>query len=241
MNSRPPKYFLLKQKLLEKIESGEYAEEMIIESERELMDVYQVSRITVRHAIDDLVNEGVLYRIQGKGTYVKSPEQTQNLIRLSSCTEDVKRLGRVPSKKTTLSEKKASDTKTARSLHISEGESVFKFGRITYADDEPLNYTVTYLPEKIFPGLDRYDLEKRSLYDIIEKDYQIRFTKARRIIEAVLPYKEIAGYLGIDENVPVILFHCITYGQVHGKEMPIEMFHCYYRTDQYKFYIDQVN
>ena len=241
MNSGSPKYFLLKQMLLSRIESGDYAEEMMIESERDLMEVYQVSRITVRRAIDELVNEGVLYRVQGKGTFVKSAGQTQNLIRLSSCTEDVKRLGRVPSKKSVFSEKKLADEKTARSLHITEGDSVFKFGRITYADDEPLNYTITYLPEKVFPGLDRYDLEKRSLYDILETNYRIKFTKARRIIEAVLPYKEIAGYLGIDENVPVILFHCITYGQIHGKEIPIEMFHCYYRTDQYKFYIDQVN
>ncbi len=241
MNSRSPKYFILKQKLQEKIESGGYDGGSMIESERELMETHQLSRITVRKAIDELVNEGYLYRIQGKGTFVKEEKQTQNLIRLSSCTEDVKRLGKVPSKKTMCSEKCPASEKMAQRLHIAEGDSIFKIGRITYADEEPLNYTTTYLPEKIFPGLDRYDLEKRSLYDIIETDYKIPLTKARRTLEAVLPYSQIAGYLGISENVPVILFHCITYGLVQGKEIPVETFHCYYRTDQYRFYIDQVN
>jgi len=241
MNSRSPKYFILKQKLQEKIASGGYDGEMMIESERELMETHQLSRITVRKAIDELVNEGYLYRIQGKGTYVKEGNRTQNLIRLSSCTEDVKRLGKVPSKKVMCFEKNPADEKMAHRLHLTEGEAVFKIGRITYADEEPLNYTTTYLPEKIFPGLEKYDLAQRSLYDIIETEYSIPLTKARRTIEAVLPYSQIAGYLGISETVPVILFHCITYGLVQGKEIPIETFHCYYRTDQYRFYIDQVN
>lgn len=241
MQDRLPKYYILKKELLKKIESGEYMEGMMLESERELMERYQFSRITVRKALDELVNEGYLYRIQGKGTYVKGEEHTQNLFNLSSCTDDVKRLGRVPFKKTICSDKFPAESKMARYLHISAEDQVFMFGRVTYADQEPLNYTITYLPEKIFPGLDQYDLEKRSLYDIIRTDYQVKITKARRTIEAVLPYADIAGYLEISEQTPVILFHCITYGIVHGKEVPIETFRCYYRTDQYKFYIDQVN
>ena len=241
MQERLPKYYVLKKELLRKIESGEYIEGMMIESERELMENYQFSRITVRKAIDELVNEGYLYRIQGKGTYVKGEEHTQDLFNLSSCTEDVKRLGRVPFKKTMCSGKFAAEAKMARNLHLSAEDQVFMFGRVTYADQEPLNYTITYLPEKIFPGLDKYDLEKRSLYDIVRTDYQVKITKARRTLEAVLPDRTIAGYLEISEKMPVILFHCITYGIVHGKEVPIETFRCYYRTDQYKFYIDQVN
>lgn len=241
MQDKLPKYYVLKKELLRRIESGEYEEGALIESERELMETYQFSRITVRKAIDELVNEGYLYRIQGKGTYVKGEEPTQNLYRLSSCTEDVKQMGRVPSKKTVCATRQSAGARLARQLHIDAEDQVYLLGRIFYADDEPLNYTDTYLPEKLFPGLEQYNLEKRSLYDIIQNDYQVRITKARRTIEAVLPYPTVAGYLGISENMPVILFHCITYGIVHGKEVPIEKFRCYYRTDQYKFYIDQVN
>lgn len=74
------------------------------------------------------------------------------------------------------------DAKRAKHLNIPLHENVHMFGRITYADQEPLNYTITYLPEKIFPGLEQYDLEKRSLYDIIRNDYNVQITKARRTL-----------------------------------------------------------
>ena len=241
MQEKVPKYYLLKRELMNKIELGEYQEGKPIESERELMERYQFSRITVRKAIDELVNEGYLYRIQGKGTYVKGDTGEQNLFNLSSCTKDVERWGRTPFKKTMRTAKYPADAKRAKHLNIPLHENVHMFGRITYADQEPLNYTVTYLPEKIFPGLENYNLEERSLYDIIQKDYNIRITKARRTIEAVLPEPMVASYLQISDGMPVILFNCITYGIVNGKEIPIETFRCYYRTDQYKFYIDQVN
>lgn len=241
MQEKLPKYYILKKDLLRRIESGEYEEGTLIESERELMETYQFSRVTVRKAIDELVNEGHLYRIQGKGTYVKGEEATQNLYRLSSCTDDVRRMGCVPTKKTVYIRRQIAGVRLARQLHIDADNQVYSIGRVFYADQEPLNYTDTYLPEKLFPGLDQYNLEEQSLYDIIQNDYQIIITKARRTIEAVLPYPAVAGYLGISETMPVILFHCITYGIVHGKEVPIEKFRCYYRTDQYKFYIDQVN
>ena len=113
-------------------------------------------------------------------------------------------------------------------------------GRISYADLEPLNYTIAFLPEKIFPGLTEYDLEHESLYKLINDQYGVRITKARRTIEAVLAKDEIAKYLELEEGMPVILFRCVTYGIVSGKETPIEYFKCYYRTDKYKFYIDQI-
>ena len=67
-------------------------------SERELMETYQVSRITVRKAIDELVTEGYLYKIQGKGTYVKTDEGSNNLFSITSCTDDVLRLRMKPSR-----------------------------------------------------------------------------------------------------------------------------------------------
>ncbi len=236
-----PKYYLLQQDILRKIESGEYKEGKMIESERELMDRYPFSRITVRKALDELVNEGYLYRIQGKGTYVRGDGGTQNLFHLNSCTEDVLRLGKTPSKKITYQSKIVADKKRARQLCIPTGDMLHVLGRITLADEEPLSYTLSYLPERIFPQLEHYDLEKMSLYKVMEKDYRIRITKARRTMEAVLPDKTIAQYLEISPAMPIILFHCVTFGMVYGQEMPIETCRCYYRTDHYQFFIDQVN
>ncbi len=237
---RVPKYFALKRELIQKIEEEEFEPDCLIPSERELMEQYQVSRITVRRAIDELVAGGYLYKVQGKGTYVKSDDYSQNLFAITSCTDDVVRLGRNPSKKVTASEIVPADAKRARLLNLAAGDELFRLERITMADGEPLNYTITYLPRRLFPGIEKYDFNTQSLYDLLEKQYGVRFAKSRRTIEAVLAEEEISEYLDIDEEMPVILFESTTYGVVQGRELPIESFKCYYRTDQYKFYIEQV-
>lgn len=240
MEERVPKYYILKKQLIKKIEMEEYAPDCPIPSERELMEVYQISRITVRKAIDDLVKEGYLYKIQGKGTYVKFDDRSHELFAMTSCTEDVIKLGMTPRKKVIVSGLVQADTKRAKALNIITGDSLLQLERVLFADDEPLNYTVTYLPEKLFPGLDKYDFGKDSLYRVISEVYGAKLTKARRTIEAVLARDEIAEYLDLEEGMPVILFGCTTFATMNGIEIPVENFKCYYRTDKYKFYIDQV-
>jgi hypothetical protein len=240
LEDRLPKYFIVKKAIVENIDNELYRSNEAIPSEKRLMELYNVSRITIRKAIDELVTEGYLYKIQGKGTYVKADEGSNNLFSITSSTEDVQRMGMTPSKKTKINKVESASPKRAKSLEISTDDLVEVIGRISYADNEPLNYTIAFLPEKIFPGLIEHDLEKESLYKLINDKYGIRITKARRTIEAVLAKDEIAKYLELEEGMPVILFRCVTYGIVNGKEIPIEYFKCYYRTDKYKFYIDQV-
>lgn len=240
MEQRFPKYYLLKNIIIDKIDNEEYTSECPIPSERELMEVYQVSRITVRKAIEELVNEGYLYKVQGKGTYVKEDVGGSDLISITSCTEDVLKLGMTPSKQVLEFKLIQADAKRAKVLEITKEDKVYKLGRVLYADQEPLNITITYLPEKIFPELDKYSFDKESLYETIQKKYDVRITKAKRTIEAILAKGDIAEHLDIEEGSPIMLFRCVTFGKVNGKEMPIEYFKCYYRTDKFKFYIDQV-
>lgn len=237
---RVPKYYQLKRDIVRKIESEEYSPEGPIPSERELMEQHQVSRITVRKAIDELVVEGYLYKVQGKGTYVKTDEKSNDLFSLVSCTQAVRNMGMTPSKRVISAEVMRADKKRTKALNLTGEDQVYRLARVLYADEEPLNYTVTYLPEKLFPGLEKHDFEEESLYQVISEQYQATITKARRTVEAVLVKDEIAEYLEIEPGMPVILFGCTTYGEVNGQEKPIENFKCYYRTDKYKFYIDQI-
>lgn len=240
MEDRVPKYYVLKKSLIEKMDNEEFPAADPIPSERELMERYQVSRITVRKAIDELVNEGYLYKVQGKGTYVKSDERSSDLIAITSCTEDVQRLGMTPSKQVMVSETVKANSKRAKALEITTDDSLFMLGRILYADQEPLNYTLTYLPEKLFPGLKNHSFDQESLYQILQSEYHVQITKAHRTMEAILAQGYISEYLDLVDGSPIILFRCITYGIVNGKEVPIENFKCYYRTDKFKFYIHQV-
>ncbi len=235
-----PKYFTVKRSILRMLDSGELEANAALPSERELMLTHNVSRITVRKAIEELEQEGLVYKIQGKGTFVKGGQKQQDLISITSCTEDVRRQGMIPSRQVIFGEVIDADKKRQSRLQLAKGEKVFHMARVYYADGEPINHTTVYLPYKLFPGIEDYDFSKFSLYGVIENDYGVKIVRAERTLEAVMAYPEICEYLHVHPGVPLILFHCITYGEVRGKELPIESFKCYYRSDRFKFCIDQV-
>jgi len=234
------KYYQLKRKIIKKINDEEYKVGGLIPSERELMETYQMSRITVRKAIDDLVNEGYLFRVQGKGTFVKTDESYYDLFSLTSCTRDIQNKGMAATRRVLTKETLEADKMRQRRLGLSEGEKVFRMERVYYADGVPLNNTITYLPLALFPGLEEYDFENESLYAILEREYGVKITHAKRTIEAVLAHEEVAENLEVNEGEPLILFRSTTYGEVNGQERAIETFKCHYRTDTHQFYIDQV-
>lgn len=234
-----PKYYQVKKTIVEKIDNDEFTVGEPIPSERELMVMFDVSRITVRKAVEELEQEGYLYKVQGKGTYVKGDQNNQDLISITSCTQDVRRLGMTPSRKVLQHLICLADKKRQRMLSLGDGDKVFRLARIYYADDEAINYTVTHLPYKYFPGLETHDFAQVSLYETLEKEYQVRIARAVRTVEAVIARDEISEYLDVEEGVPLLLFQCTTYGEIAGRELPIETFKCFYRSDKFKFYINQ--
>ena len=238
--SMAPKYYIVKRAIIRKIEKEEYKENELIPSERELTEMFGVSRITVRRAVYELVGENYLYRIQGKGTYVKSDKIQQNLISITSCTQDVINLGMTPRRHVISASTEIADQRRRRLLELGDNERVFRLERIYFADDDPLNHTVTYLPYKLFPGIDAHDFSCESLYSVLGSQYGCQITTATRTIEAVLAEGKIARYLEVSSGTPILHFECVTRGKIHGRECPIEFFKCCYRSDKFKFYINQV-
>lgn len=236
----PPKYFKVKSAIMKLLDSGDLTPNAALPSERELMLEHDVSRITVRKAIEELEQEGLVYKVQGKGTFVKGDHKKQDLISITSCTEDVKKQGMVPTRQVLYSEIIPADKKRQNRLQLSEGDRVFHMARIYYADGEPINHTTVYLPCKFFPGIESYDFSQYSLYGVLEEDYGVKITRAERTLEAVIAYEDICRHLHVHSGIPLILFNCVTYGEIRGREYPIENFKCYYRSDRFKFYIDQV-
>ena len=236
-----PKYYQLKKFLIEKIEQEEFKLNEPILSERELITLYGVSRITVRRAINELVNEGYLYTVQGKGTFVKNDRYSQDLFSITSCTQDIINFGMKPGRKVIASGVIPADKKRQRLLHLREGEKVFFLERVYFADDEPINLTKTYLPYPIVPGIENFDFSQQSLYDVMKDEYGIVFTNAVRTIEAVLADEEVRELLHVNSGIPILQFYCTTYGEINGIERPIETFRCHYRSDRFKFYIKQTS
>lgn len=235
-----PKYYVLKQDLIRRIEGRQYREYEPILSERELGERYGVSRITVRRAIEELVKDGYLYKVQGRGTYVKATEYSQDLLSITSCTQDVRNLGMTPRRAVLSAEVIPVDDMRMSELELTKGDHVFRLERIYYADDTPINHTVAYLPYETFPAINLHDFSSSSLYEVLESEYQTKIIRAVRTIEAVLARGKIAEWLEVKPGVPILLFNCVTYGEVRGQRMPIETFECHYRSDKFKFYINQV-
>lgn len=239
MDRIAPKYHHLKQELIRKIEDEQYQAGQAIPSERELIQSYGLSRITVRRAVDDLVREGYLYKVQGKGTFVCNERYKQDLISLNSCSQDIEALGFRVSRKLLAAERIPADKKRSHRLGIAEGAELFRLERVYYADETPINYTTSYIPLERVPGIERFDFSTRSLYEVFEQDYGIHILRARRSIEAILADEEVADRLELAPGDPVLRFVAITYAELNGQELPIESFTCHYRNDRFKFFIDQ--
>ncbi|MEG2571062.1 MAG: UTRA domain-containing protein, partial [Clostridia bacterium] len=120
------------------------------------------------------------------------------------------------------------------------GDDVLRISRVYLADDEPVNYTISYINIKLFPGIDKIDFGHTSLYEVLEQKYGARIMHATRTFEAIAVDQNQANVLHMKKGDPVLLLCAVTYGEVNNVEVPIETFKCFYRSDKFKFYINQV-
>ena len=229
--STTPIYVQIEEYLKHRILQGEYSKGQAIPSERELTDLFGVSRMTVRQSITNLVNEGLLYRERGRGTFVSSPKVEQTLSGLTSFTEDMIARGMVPSNKLIGFERTLPSIEIAKGLQLKEGDEVFAVKRIRYADDEPMAIERTYIPVKLVPELDQEVLDG-SLYVFIEKNNGLKISHATQHLEAVLVKKEDAELLHIKVPAPVLIIERKSY-LTNGH--PFEIVLSSYRADRYKF------
>ena len=235
-----PLYYKLKHALLSMIENEELTPDQLIPSERVLMDEHKVSRTTVRKAIDELVNEGYLYKQQGKGTFVRGKRFAQGLINLTSCTESLRAQGFDPHPEVLDSGVIVPKKVICHNLHLKEDEKVFYTQRVFYGDELPINCTYSYIPYKYVPGIEKHNFAVDSIYNAIENEYGIRIIRADRTIEAVLSTEQAARPLNTDKTSPLLKFVGWVYAEIDGTEKLIEHFITYYRSDRSKFFIEQV-
>lgn len=235
-----PLYYTLVEFLKKQIEDEDLKPGETIPSERELIEKFNLSRTTVRKAIDILVNEGLLAKVQGKGTFVQKKRMDDGLIKLTSCTESIRKMGLTPGRKLLNASIEPARKSVAINMHIDPEEKVFKLNRVLYGDNIPVNVTKSNVIYKHVNGIEKYDFEKESLYNIMETKFNIKITHSVRTIEAILANERDAELLQINEGSPILLFNGLVYGIVNGEEKPIEYFVSKYRCDISKFYIEQV-
>ncbi|HFI2463899.1 TPA: GntR family transcriptional regulator [Streptococcus suis] len=204
-------------------------------SERELTQVYGVSRITVRLALQELEKRGLVYKKHGKGTYVSEISDTAvDLSQAYSFTEQMKKIGKVP-RTSILSFKlvKASDY-IAQHLQLSQGEEVFEVERLRLADEVPMMLERTYVPASLFPALTAIRMREKPLYEIFLEDYGQTIRLAEEEFYASIALDNEAKILGIPSNSPVLHLVRKTY---NDKNRIIEFTFSIARADQFRYKI----
>jgi GntR family transcriptional regulator len=226
---RVPKYYRLKKHLIELTEA--LAPGSPLPPERTLAEKYGTSRTTVRQALAELVIEGRLQRIQGKGTFVAKPKVAQEL-QLVSYTEDMRHHGLRPETRILDIGYVTADERFAALLGIRPGGRALRIHRLRLADGEPMSIDTSLLPARRFPGLRKELPRHRSLYETLATAYDVHLAEAEETIETVLATPDDAGLLGVDVGLPLLLLSRHAFDTA-GE--PVEWAQSFYRGDRYKF------
>jgi GntR family transcriptional regulator len=226
-SSSQPLYQQLQRALREAIEKRLLGPDDALPAERELASLLEVSRITVRKAIDGLVEEGLLVRRQGSGNFVCARVE-KNFAKLTSFSEDMRARGRTPR---SVWLKRAAGTVTpeeALTLRLSPGTPVYRFHRIRYADDAPMALEYATVVASALPSLEAVDT---SLYAALEAAGH-RPTRALQRLRAVLLTDEQAELLNAVEGAAGLLVERL--GSLPDGRA-IEFSQSFYRGDTYDF------
>ena len=230
-----PKYFQLATILRQKIEDGDWQPRSPIPSERQLEVLYNVSRTTIREAIDALVRQGYLYREHGRGTFV-SPEKLQKgLMELTSFSEDLVKRGIHPGQVIRRLERVVPPPKILQKLELPPGTAVLRIERIRLGDDVPIGLQTSYIVLSPNQEISSAEMERSgSLYRILQEKFNIIPTEAEETLEVTLATPEEAHLLEISEGAPLLLNERLLFSQ---ERKPVEFVKILYRGDRYQYYL----
>ncbi|RKQ32519.1 GntR family transcriptional regulator [Oceanobacillus halophilus] len=231
-NSPIPIYYQLEEEIKRMIQE-ELNPGDLLPSEREYAEKYDISRMTVRQAITNLVKEGMIYRQKGRGSFVADKKFEQDLSGLSSFSEDMERRGMTPSNKLLSFNIIKNEPHIASILKIERNEPIYEIQRIRMANNEPVALETIYTPKSHVGDITKEDISI-SFYDYIEKHLNLNIAYGEQTIEASLANKEETHYLHIRLGDPVLVMHRTSYLK-NDQETPIEYVKSIYRSDKYKF------
>ncbi len=226
---REPKYYRLKRHLTELTRTLPAGS--LVPTERTLAVEFETSRTTVRQALTELVVEGRLERIQGRGTFVAKPKVAQSL-ELTSYTQDMRSQGLEPASRLITLEYVRADAEQAVRLDVRVGARVIHLVRLRLVNGEPMAIERTYLAAARFPRLRQHLDRLGSLYAALDLGYGVRLRSAEETIETALASPEEAALLGVEVGLALLLL------SRHGFDFdgrPVEWGRSVYRGDRYRF------
>jgi GntR family transcriptional regulator len=223
-----PRYYEIEQALRARIAKLKADEPL--PSDAMLCEEFGVSRMTARNAVQRLVQEGIVYRVPGRGTFVAEPPVHRQAGNLLSFTEEMRRRGRVPSSQVLARDVRAPRPSEASALQLGPDESVIALRRLRLADDEPIVIEEAVFPAAAVAGtLESADLEHRSLHDTLVHAGHVP-TQGRARLGAEAASVEDAALLGVIEGSPLLVEKRVIHDQDGN---PLELCESRYAGDRY--------
>lgn len=202
--SSEPNYRRIVRLLEEKIQSGEYPPGHRLPPERELCEIFGVSRITARQALSELSQRKLVVRHQGQGTFVARAIVESSLLGFFSISAALKADGRLVSTRVLSAQLGTPDKAEAAALGCELDETVVRIARVRFVDGDPYALETSTLRSGRFPGLEHYDFGSRSLYDVLAREYATQLVRARETLAPVMLTAEQAELLGVGVEQPAL-------------------------------------
>jgi GntR family transcriptional regulator len=228
-----PLYFQLQEILRRKILDGEYKPGDLIPSEKKLQELYSVSRITVRNAVNGLVFDDLLIKKQGRGTMVAFPRMQENgNTKLQSFTEKMEKQGFKISTEVIDVVRIPGTERLAEHLNIEKGDEIIYSKRLRTIDGEPIALFENYICT--ITGVTELDDFSGSIFNLLEKKYGIIISGSEKEIEAGIAGNEDSTFLNISPGDPILI---IKYTTFDSENKRIEYAEGVYRADRYKYIV----
>lgn len=224
-----PRHKQISQWLRQQIEDGVFKVDDKLPSENELCQKFDVSRVTVRKALQTLENEQLIYRSQGLGSFVQDSRPRQSFIQLTDFVEDMRRAGMEASSSVIECKVVTAEKKIASVLNLDPESTVLRLDRLRMGDGQPIAFDITWLPMFYGQLIEGHELQEHTIYGILEQEYDIPVEKGYYRIEAENADSYLSEHLKVDEGQALLLIDrlSLTVG-----EKPIYYQKRYYRSDR---------
>lgn len=235
MSSKLPVYIQIHDQIKKDIENGVWHVGDRLPSERELSELFNVSRMTLRQAIQTLADEGILERKIGSGTYVANKKVQETMLGTTSFSEIIESQGRIPSSKVISYFITKPSSSEMEKLKIDEHTDILKMERIRYADDIPICFEVASIPYYLIENYAKNEVSC-SLYKVLENKGNKVIGKSEQNISALIASEKIAHYLSIKKGEPVLRLRQVSY---LSDNVPFEYVRSQYAGERFEFYLEK--
>jgi GntR family transcriptional regulator len=231
-----PLYNRIREYIAELILKGKLAPDTKIQSERDFSEEMGVSRMTVRRAITELVNEGLLERRHGSGTYVAKPKVTYQSREMVNYIQAMQARNIATASQLLEFDEMVASLRLAELLGIEIGNPLYRVSVLRFANRIPVVLERGFFPCARWPKLEEWDLEKTSTYDLLTSVYQIKPSQISQTVEAVVAADTVAQQLRVEEGFPLLMLSRIIYGGENNQ--PIVFSQDFLRGDYARIHTD---